>query len=92
MLQTVIKESYISLFPTSLSVEKLLCAEFDGHCRPHPVISVTPGCLGSCQFEIRTSDLKMASTEIFDAAVNVVVQFLAAESQELFMNKKRKRR
>jgi len=38
MLQTVIKESYISLFPTSLRVDKLLCEEFDGHSRPHPVI------------------------------------------------------
>jgi hypothetical protein len=34
----------------------------------------------------------MAQTEIFDAAVNVVVQFLAPERQEVFMNKKRKRR
>jgi hypothetical protein len=63
----------------------------DSHSRPHPVISVPPERLDSCQLEIRTSDLKMASTEILDAAVNVVVQFLAAERQELFMNKKRKR-
>jgi len=33
----------------------------------------------------------MASTEILYAAVNVVVQFLAAERQELFMNKKPRR-
>jgi hypothetical protein len=92
LLQAVIKESYISLFPTSLFEDQLLCAESAGHSRPHPHISVKPEYLDSCQLEIRTSDLKMASTEIFDAAVNVVVQFLAAERQELFMNKKRKRR
>jgi len=87
LLQTVIEGSYSSLFPTSLREDKLLRSESEGRSRPHPVISVTPECIHSCQLEIRTSNLKMASTEIFDAAV--VVQFLAADRQELFMNKKR---
>ena len=92
LLQTEIKISYISLLPTLLHEDKLLSPESDGHSRPQPVILVPPERFDSCQLETRTSDLKMASTDIFDADVNVVVQFLAAERQELFMNKKRKRR